>query len=311
MTTFKLVPYTFKIYEKGKKSNQLPLEKPIGKHKNFSEFLVTKLTKHKDDDNEFILKGSKKSISIESVFRSVDIISGITDYGEFGIEASFTDVNTGIEVIGTKRKENYSEKYPYYYLFFIPKKGYQGIIILEKYKNIGIKTTLEKLLNNFLDTTYFNIELTPLISRDLLDQIDKSRLVEFNMKRLNISTDIAEKFSDDSENNRNKTSEIHEIHSIVANRNREIKLSQRIKDPLSEEHIEYYEIDSEKYNEIKAVIEIGKMRKTLTFGNGKNKYSESLELESIPLKGGFPVYVDLNANAKDYLKYLAEKTGIN
>ncbi|WP_440952064.1 hypothetical protein [Methanococcoides sp. FTZ1] len=310
MATFKLVPYTFDIYEEGNKSNIIPFDNFNNSGKNYYDILFDDLESDMKNKEEHVLKGSKKSLSVESITKYPEMLSGLFKYGEFGIQASFTDINTKTVVTGMERKPNHSEKYPYFYLFYIPKGQHKGIAILQNYKNIGVKTTLEKILSTYLNGTHLKVEMRPLISRDLLDQIDKSRLVEFNMIRYNVPKDIAEKFRDDKANEDDDDSkEFHEIRSIVANRNKELNLSGALRQTLSETGNDYFIIDHEEYNEVKAVIEIGSMKKTLTFGNGNNKYRESMELEFTSLNGGFPKYEELYDNAIEYLEHLIEKTG--
>jgi hypothetical protein len=105
--------------------------------------------------------------------------------------------------------------------------------------------------------------------------------------------------------------DIHEVHSIIANRNKEIELSQRLKDMLiSETETGYYEILGEKYDEVKVLIEIDRMKQILTFGQHEKKYRESMPLsDDIALEGGFLPQNYVLSNAKRYLEYLIENIG--
>ena len=88
------------------------------------------------------------------------------------------------------------------------------------------------------------------------------------------------------------------------------KVSQKIKDIITNKDTKYYEILEEKYDEVKVLIEVDKQTKTLTFGSNEDKYMESMELKDVQLHGGFPVYADLYDNALIYLRHIVKETGV-
>lgn len=250
---------------------------------------------------DFIAKRENGELNIygKRLFKHGRSISGITKYGEFGIVAPFFNVKTRKDVDDMQREEEYSELYPFFFLLYIPEGSRRGTVILQTYKNIGIKTIFERLLNKLIEEMGLVIEFNHKISRDLLDQIDKSRLIKFDMIRHQVPMDVAGDFKQDN------PKEIHEIHSIVANRDKEIKLSQRIRDIISENKTTYYEVLGEEYDQIKVLIDMQGFKKTLTFGNNDNKYRESMKLSAnIPLEGGFPSYDLLLKEAMAYLEHI-------
>jgi|GEM_PF-6687968 hypothetical protein len=317
LTKFKLIPYKFVINKdneelntNGNKSNKrnkmenLPFKNFDGNNTDFLHFLYNKLKDDSDCKKEYVIKDLQRSISFCKISNSKRIISGIAEFGEFGIAAPFLDVSTESIVPDITRKPNYSEKYPFFFLFYIPERGSEGTLILQSYRNIGVKTTLEReIFPKYIGELGLRIKMNRLISSDMLDQLNNSRILQFRMIRKQVSRDIADKF------NKDNPGDIKEVHSIVAKRKKEVNLTQTIKDIITNKDTKYYEILDQKYDEVKILIEIEDQVRTLTFGSS-DKYMESMELKDIQLHGGFPVYADLYDNAIIYLKHIVTETGV-
>jgi hypothetical protein len=301
LSNFKLIPYRFRIHLADNPTGIVPFINFDGGNNDFLTFLLNKISSDAVNEFEHIFQDTQRSMCFRTPFNSKRVISGILEYGEYGIIASFLDVSTKKPVKGFVRKPNHSEKYPFFFYIYIPNTGSEGILIFQSYRNYGIKTTFEQVLNLYLESFGLKVKMNRMISKDLLDQINNSRLIQFKMIRKDVSQDIADRFS--PHNRRDVT----EIHSIVAKKNKNINLAQAIKDALTNKNNGYYEIMDEQYDEVKVLIDAGNQKRTLTFGNN-DRYMESMALENVQLSGGFPVYGDLYDNATRYLKYILKET---
>lgn len=300
MATFKLVPYRFKIHVKGNKSKIISFDDVDKKGTDFYDFVHDKLS---NDTKEYIFKDNKKTISCDYANKSNRTVSGIVKYGEYGIEGSFTDVNTGNE-LQMKRKTNHSEKYPFFFYMYIPAKSNQGIIILQTFKTFGIKSAFSRMLSKYLESFGYRLDMNHMISRNLLDKLENSRLVELDLIKYSTPSDVSEKITE------NPSKEFYDVRSIIAHRNKELKIVDWLKEKLSETDVSYYEIENERYDEIKAVVETDKLKKTLTFGE-KMKCRENVPLEGeIPLNGSFPKYEYLMYRSNIYLEDIMENIGV-
>lgn len=227
LTRFKLIPYNFAIYKEENNSSNEKIElKKVsfknfdGKNTDFLNFLYDKLNTDGTDKKEYIIKEKQRSISFCKISNSKRIISGIAEFGEYGIEAPFLDVSTEIVVPDFTRKPNHSEKYPFFFLFYIPEDNNEGKLILQSFRSIGIKTTLEQnIFPKYFENLGLRIKMNRLISRDMLNQLNNSRIVQFRMIRKQVSQDTADKF------NKENPKHIKEVHSIVAKRKKEINLA--------------------------------------------------------------------------------------
>ncbi|MCK4798209.1 MAG: hypothetical protein KAT05_12570, partial [Spirochaetes bacterium] len=229
-------------------------------------------------------------------------VYGIAKSGEYGIEADFVDIETS-EVIPHARKKEHSETYPFFFHFSLPTGLNSGILILQVFKVFGIKTLLEKTINEYLSELGLIIEFNRLISDTLLEQIEKSRLMELQLIRYDVPRDIADKIHN------GRAHEISEIRTFHVKSKQEISLTDKLKSTLSNREKSYYEILGVQYDEIKAIIEQNGSKSVLTFGN-QNIFREFMPLDGdIPISHGFPKYEYLLEKTGMYIEHLLDRLG--
>jgi len=298
MSRFKLVPYVVRLQQTRTK-NPVPLHNIDGHGMDFLHVLQQYL---QDIQQTKVLQKPRKTISVEKMVSESRDVFGVLKSGEYGIEADFHDVDSG-QIIPRARKERHSEVLPFFFHFHLP-RGMKGLLILQMFKALGVKTNLQRTLNEHLKPMGIHVELNRLISQNLLEQIEKSRLVELRLIRYDVPMDIADKVHNgDAE-------EIIEERVYRVKRNKNLSLPQAIKDLLSDRQTAYYEILDEKYNEIKAIIQKGRSKITLTFGeNDIFREFMALDEEDMPLDRGYPTYDYLKVKSKDYLEHLQEHLG--
>lgn len=298
MARFKLVPYTVRVKQK-RADDALPLNNMDGKGNGFLKCLQKYL---KEAQETQVLEQPQKTISVDRFKGSQRNVYGIVKSGEYGVAADFVDIET-LEKTPHAREEKHSETLPFFFFFHIPDDTNRGILILQMFKVHGIKTVLERKLNEYFSDQGLVIEFNRLISQTLLEQLEKNRLVEFRLIRYDVPMDPAEKIHNGS------PEELIEERVFRVKRNKELNLIESIKTLLSEKKTNYYEVLGECYDEIKVLIEKDGSKITLTFGE-EDKFRESMPLDgSIPMVGGFPSHDYLLEKAEDYLKHLNENLG--
>ncbi|MDD5617119.1 MAG: hypothetical protein PHH85_13065 [Candidatus Methanoperedens sp.] len=298
MVKFKLVPFIVRV-----------------KQKHTNEFVHLNNMDEQDTDfleilNQYfqeiqtvrIIENNQKTISVEQVNSSGRNIYGVAKSGEYGIDADFFDIETS-EVIPHARRSEHSETFPFFFYFHLPIGLERGILILQMYKVYGIKTILERTINEYLDDLGFVIELNRLISQTLLEQLEQSRLVELQLIRYDVPRDVADQVHDGS------PEEIFEKRSFHVKYKKEINPTELIRNLLSDRETVYYEILGTQYDEIKAIIETDGSKITLTFGD-QDIYRESMPLDGdIPLERGFPTYNYLLRRTTEYSEHLRNNLG--
>lgn len=293
MAQFRLTPYRIRLQRLDNNDPVNNLSNIDGNNTNFLDLLESYFT---EIDRARVLRDKMKTISISRIERDNRDLYGLAEGGEYGISASFTDVET-LVITPEARRPNYSEGYPFLFYIRIPENTDKGFIILQQYRTLGIKTNLQHIVNERIRPLGFKLTLGHLISRDLMDQMANSSIMSLRMIRYDIPRDCAERVHE------GEPKEIIEEHVFKAKRNKKLKIPQHIKDVLfSERDTRYYEVLDERYDEIKILIDRGMDTKTLTFGDGQ-KCLESMPLDAPP-EGGFPEYQLLLRKAREYLVHL-------
>lgn len=289
---FSLTPYEIRVKKIDSKEY---LKFGDVKGKDFSEILEKKLQSLRKSK---LLKDSNKTISVHPVKRNLSIVSGIIHSGEYGLDADFVDTET-MQTLQKMRQQKHSEVYPFFFLFDLPKTKDYGYAILQEFRGRGVKSILSFSINKLFRRLKLQVSMKPIFSPKLLEMLENSRLVSLRFIRRKVPKDIADLVHED------KAEEIIEERVIRARPNERIKITKDfkriLKEAISDASEGYYVILDEDYDMVKAQIERGDSRKTLTFGS-EHKLRESMPLEKkLVLVGGFPTYEYLLKEAKKYL----------
>ncbi len=314
MSRFKLVPYGLYIQrEQGEVPAQL--DNIDGQGTDLFKIIDSFLSSIKDAKT---LEDLKKTISLETYDKLYGddkhkerYIHGIIKSGEYGLAADFVDVETCKPVPDVRREINYSEVYPFFFYFYLPRGSTKGILILQIFDVYGIKTILHKSINEYIKIVIsqdLNLVMYPLVSKDLVDKINKNRVLEVKFIRYDVPKDPADKVHN------GKPEELIEERSFKIRRNRSIKVTQSLKDLIKSvtqnRETPYYAILDETYDAIKIIIDEDGSRKTLTFSDSqKAREYMPLNIEDISIVDGFPVHKDLLKNANIYLNHIKNQIG--
>lgn len=295
MARFKLLPYVFAIRNRGQ-GGRLQLDGLRGGGLDaldvISDFLETL------EDVRFIDERDKALLLDGDAVRQGRTLFGILKGGEHGVMADFANRVTG-EVEENARTMQDAEVYPFFFLVHVPEGLDNGIMIFQKFGVYGIKTDFDLLLNQFLENLGFIAGIRRMIGRELIERLDRSRLMEVRLIRHEVPADVAVRVHGGD------ADEVKEERVFKVRRSEGIELAQRFRRLLGNRDIAFYEVGGERYDEVKAVIDENGTKVTLSFGD-ENRMFEYLPIdeEEIPLEGGFPTLGHLSTVGLDYLETL-------
>ena len=181
MSKFKLVPYSIRVKELWTEK-YIDLTKIQSGSNTITLLDIFQQLVKKHSTNPYVRNFDKKTLSIEnkSLRSTGRTISGILKSGEYGFEADFYDTKHS-KRISSARKEEYSEELPFFFNGCLPTKNKNmGFLVLEKIKQFGVKSILQRALNDLVKShnEKLVVELNALINNELLKMLTSRKLVE-------------------------------------------------------------------------------------------------------------------------------------
>lgn len=136
-------------------------------------------------------KNKKRLIvnSYESIGRT---LMGIIETGEYGYEAKL--VNTDDNSISYNRRTNDAEMYPFFFLIDLPNSCDEGILILQRFKQFGIRSILESDFFDYFQqkNNDFIVKYNPLVPDSYIEKtLSSGRLISISFVQFKIPDDIA------------------------------------------------------------------------------------------------------------------------
>ena len=308
MARFKLVPYIVRVKNKDSKDYSiLDNISTIRGTVDFIDIFQKLLNSYRED--AYIPFREQKTFSVENLkfHRTKRLIHGIIKSGEYGYETDFYDIIQKKRIQGARKKEH-SEEFPFFFIFHSPlnKNPDRGFLILQKFKNFGIKYILTKACQEYIQKldNSLNVEIHPLINPKLIKKVESlGRIIELKFIKRAIPKDIADKILIEN------YEDVYEERSFKIKRNKDIKFKEieNIFSKLRNVKYPYFEIENEKYDRVKVVIEKGKTRRTV-YLEDLPRFRESLPLDEkkLILERGFPIHKSILKEALEYLNIILE-----
>jgi hypothetical protein len=106
-------------------------------------------------------------------YDSKRIITGFFETGYYGLSSKLIDIENNTFRV---KKSTEADAMPFFFLFFFPKDRDEGIIILERIGNLGVRTLMTKLLADKFSKEFkdLKIEINSLIPEEIIKQIIKN-----------------------------------------------------------------------------------------------------------------------------------------
>ncbi|MFA5253307.1 MAG: hypothetical protein WC367_01390 [Methanoregula sp.] len=326
MTQFKLIPYTVRISKIGTPNEFLRLDDLNGEkaraienrrrdnlnNSGQSVFSPEEIERFHQNDIYYILQNyletrnqhtvfdeDKKTISFDSSIIENREIFGIIKSGEYGYGADFYNVDEGTYTLNARTVSD-SEVYPFFFHFYLPEDSNEGKIILQVFGVYGISTVFQREINQFLEHLNYSISFNRMVTRDFLDEMDSSRLIEIRLIKRSVPRDVADQIHN------GVSQDLTEERVFKVQRKKCLNPAPLLRQALENRNIDQYEILNEKYSEIKAVVTHNGSRRTITFGGADVSMGEEWILaEDTPLqRSGHPRFISLLSNSREYLAIL-------
>ncbi|MDG3547444.1 hypothetical protein [Methanobacterium formicicum] len=311
MAKFKLTPYIIRIRQKRSTEFLILDDLDITNESSSGDSgidLFDVLKNFFETNDKIIDEDLKKTLYIndDQIEYEERSIFGTIRSGEYGYNADFLNINT-LDRVQDARTEDDSEDYPFVFFLNIPRNKNYGILILQTFKTIRIKTILEKALIEHIGgvSDYdLTIKFNPLISSDLLEKLENaSKVIDVEFVRHDVPRDPFERYHNTQNEDGMNREELTERRIFTPKRNKNINVDglKSFLRTIQNRDIEYFEILGENYDEIKIQVDINGSRTTLTMGTF-NKIRESLPLPTdFPLDKGFPRYTNLITLMRRYI----------
>ena len=204
MAKFSLVPYAIRVKEKGtNKYLSLGNISNLDLANILDGYLKQIPNSLSDSDHSSIIKTGSCSLQGR-------VLNGTIKGGDYGYTAELSNTETGRT--SYQRQVTDAELIPYYFLMELPSTANKGIVVLQKFKQSGVK---EAFFKNFRD--YFNsklgadytLELDPIVPKELVREYLKGgRILKIRLIKQGFPRDTFDVNSDEHPEDKEVTSEL-------------------------------------------------------------------------------------------------------
>lgn len=255
----------------------------------------------------------QRMMRVASLRVSGRTMRGIIETGEYGYESELYDITT--DAVSHRRQNTEAEMLPFYFLVSLPTDVNEGIVILQRFRQFGIRNML---LGDFLP--YFTkahpnyrVEFNPLTYENLLNEyLDGGQLKAIRLVKFDMPDDIATAFE-----LQDHLEEEAYVELVVRSRkNRSLAVLEKIKEAFrgggrryleEDEWNRLIEIPDFEYNVIKAELEINGKRKVIDLTNPYRLRSYYDITDDVEIgDNGHPVFRSINGLANELLEKLEE-----
>lgn len=244
-----------------------------------------------------------EEIKDEEGKKRFDILIGRVKTGEYGVESELVDIEDG-SIYG--RSATQANVLPFGFAIAVAKgEVNKGIILLQTTGNMGIKSILQKKLNECFSANEIDasVLLGQILPKTYIDNYFKNgNLQKIRMIRYEIPEDVSEGYGINY-----GVKQTREERTIC----RPVGFLERKRVQLSEwmagqrSCTEIIEVDDFEYDDLKLEFKLGRVNKTISLSDTRNiKVNEDIT-DVVDTRGGNPVYDSLveilKSTAKEYL----------
>lgn len=304
MSKFSLAGYTLRVREGGEQVEELD---DFCDEADLIEILYDRLDSLQNDLSHN--PEEQKLTRVSTLHRHDRTITGIIETGEYGFESELIDV--GRRRLSHRRTTTEAEMLPFYFLIDIPESADEGIMILERFKQFGIRGSLSADFKEHLAGTCPEAKLFvhPLVPENLVKQyLQDGRIIKISFVTFRIPTDIT-----DAYDTRGHTEEGgHMELSVYARRNGELPLKRRIRDVLTGRRqgsglVELRDFD---YHQVKLQVRVGAGTHTIDLSNLHKLRAHYDVTERVRVDAtGHPSFDSMDAAAHDLLILMRQALG--
>ena len=236
-------------------------------------------------------------------------VSGIIETGEYGYESRLYDIDTSS--LSYHRTITDAEMIPYYFLLNVPMGQDEGIIILQRRAQFGIRTVLFSDFRQYFVSRHpdYILSINQLVPQSVIDEIQSGTIKKVRLIRYEMPDDLADAYEEGGHREHGGTLEL----SLTASRDNGLPLLGGILDVMSGRRgvTRLVELRDFPYDNAKVEIDLGGRRRTIDLSDtGKLRayvdVTDDLELAN----NGHPTFPSVDASANDLLQSLLSQMGV-
>ena len=264
----------------------------------FREYLNDRISDYYVDvERRKLLRVSRASSS-----KSKRVLRGIVLSGEYGYEADLYDMEAS--TVSYRRSQRDAEMMPFYFLVHLPKGVNEGILILQKRAQFGIRTAFLRDFEHYFNEFYprIQIEINSLVPPQLINRyLQDGNLTTLRFIRFRIPSDVIDSYEGGGHVEEEGTAEL----VIKARRRDGIPLLARVRDVVNGNRsvTEMIELRDFDYDNVKVEIELNGKRKIFDLSNIMSLQANYDITQDVAIGGdGHPVFESIDALALDLLE---------
>lgn len=226
----------------------------------FNDYLTDHTTSHSLDSN------AKSVLMVKEHLKRARTIRGKIRTGDYGYETEIVDTNDGATKYTKSATE--AEVLPFFFMVYIPENKDEGLLVLQRFGNLGITNTLKNSINKYLsgkDTLEgYSVELKSLIPEEVITNlVNNGNVTTVKFKKFGISRDIADQFDGGGHREIAGTTEL----KIVAKSG--IPLKSKIRAVLRGQRLasNMIELDDFAYDTVSIDVNVNGERRTVQLDN--------------------------------------------
>jgi hypothetical protein len=138
---------------------------------------------------------NKKLLRVSEYKERDRMLEGIIETGEYGYESNLYDLKE--RRVSYNRRAYEAEMLPFYFLLHIPTGADEGILVLQRFKQYGIRKIFAEAFRAFFDEKCpdCRVAISPLVPEELVKQlVRKGRITKIRFVRFGIPDDLADAY---------------------------------------------------------------------------------------------------------------------
>ena len=258
MARFSLGCYTIRVVD-----NRTGKRLPLGEFSHDCD-LITIFTQYlKEREADYFIDDKRQELRrVRLSNRTTWSVNGLVETGEYGYTADL--FNVGTRTVSYQRIETDAELIPHYFLAHLPSHRDEGVILLQRRSNIGIRTTFFGDFAKYIEESdrSVTVVVNPLVPRQMVEEyLRNGRLTNIRFIRFGLPSDLADAYDTGGHEEFEGTAEL----VIRPKRGQSIPLVNRIRDVLAGriKIVEMVELINHEYDNVKVEIDVMGSKKTL------------------------------------------------
>jgi hypothetical protein len=242
----------------------------------------------------------RKLLRVARLEESGRELSGIIETGIYGHESDLLDIDV-MEVTHV-RQESEAEMLPFYFLMAFPTDTNEGIILLQRFKQYGIRKILLDDFRDYLEliNAPFTVLINPLTYADIIRKyLTEGSLKKIRFVRYSLTSDLTRIYEQEGHDDADGNIEL----VVKAKRNRTIPLISGIYDFLDGKGKvnDIVELEDFEYDTIKCEVEINGVTRTIDLSRPSKIRSFHDVSGKIKTERGHPIFSSIDYAARDLL----------